>query len=137
MRKLKAAQLDGIRLFPGVAELLRALQARGIVTAIVSSDSEANVRRALGSHNAALIAHYACSAATFGKARKLARVLRAAGVAPGQALCVGDEIRDLEAARAVGIAFGAVAWGYTCPEALRKRAPDVVFASMGEILEAV
>ncbi len=40
----------------------------------------------------------------------------------------------LEAARAEGIAFGAVTWGYTNPEALRALATEEVFASPEEIL---
>jgi phosphoglycolate phosphatase len=137
IRQLKAEHLAGIPLFPGVDLLLQALHARGIVTAMVSSDHESNVRRALGDRNAALIKHYACSASMFGKAAKFRRVLRKTGVPPEHALCIGDEIRDLEAARAVGAAFGAVSWGYTCAEALRKREPDALFTSIGDILKTV
>jgi phosphoglycolate phosphatase len=137
IRQLKAEHLAAIPLFPGVDTLLQALNAKGIMTAMVSSDHESNVRRALGSRNAALIAHYACSASMFGKAAKFKRVLRNAGVAPQEALCIGDEIRDLEAARAVGAAFGAVSWGYTCAAALQARAPDALFTSMGDILKTV
>jgi len=136
IRQLKAEHHAAIPLFPGVDTLLQALNAKGIVTAMVSSDHENNVRRALGS-NAALIKHYACSASMFGKAAKFRRVLRKAGVAPEEALCIGDEIRDLEAARAVGAAFGAVSWGYTCAAALQARAPDALFTSMGDILKTV
>ncbi|MFL6293325.1 MAG: hypothetical protein ACJ759_20725 [Thermoanaerobaculia bacterium] len=48
--------------------------------------------------------------------------------------CIGDEIRDLEAARAEGIAFGAVTWGYTHPEALRAHGPEEMFSTIDEIL---
>ncbi len=137
IRQLKSENLTTIPLFPGVDALLQALNARGIMTAMVSSDDERNVRRALGSRNADLIAHWACNASMFGKASKFKRVLRKAGVAPEEALCIGDEIRDLEAARAVGVAFGAVSWGYTSAAALAQRAPDAMFTSMGDILEAV
>lgn len=137
IRRLKAQHIATIPLFPGVDKLLQTLHARGIVTAMVSSDAESNVRHALGARNAALIAHYACSASMFGKAAKFRRVLRQASVAPGEALCVGDEIRDLESAREVGVAFGAVSWGYTSAAALKERAPDAMFTSMGDILKMV
>jgi phosphoglycolate phosphatase len=137
IRQLKAEHPAAMPLFPGVDMLLQALNARGIVTAMVSSDHESNVRRALGSRNAALIAHWACSASMFGKAAKFRRVLRKAGVAPEEALCIGDEIRDLEAARAVGVAFGAVSWGYTSAAALKEREPDALFTSIGDILKMV
>src|SRR5262245_5761400 len=65
-RQLKAEQADNIPLFPGVAEMLRALSEHGLRLALVSSDSEANARRKLGPA-AALFAHYDCTAALFGK----------------------------------------------------------------------
>lgn len=133
MRRMKTAALGEIPLFPGTGAMLRALSERGIVTAMVSSDNEANVRTALGPDNAALISHFACGASLFGKARNFRRVLKAAGIAPHEAIAIGDEVRDLEAARAAGIAFGAVSWGYATPQALRERGADHVFASMEEM----
>lgn len=134
MRRMKGEQLDGIPLFPGVDRLLQALAARGIVTAMVSSDSEENVRRALGPDNAQLITHYACGASLFGKAPKFRRVLKMAGVAAADAICIGDEVRDIEAARRAGIAFGAVSWGYASVPALQALAPDAMFASMDDMI---
>src|SRR3954468_13834571 len=48
MRALVARDAGGIALFPGVGEMLHALRDGGIATAIVSSNSEANVRAILG-----------------------------------------------------------------------------------------
>lgn len=134
LRRLMAAEIDRIALFPGVAGVLHGLAGRGVRLAIVSSNSTANVRRVLGPANAALIGHFACGASLLGKRSKLRSALRRAGVPAGAALSIGDEIRDLEASRAAGIAFGAVSWGYTEPGALRARGPDEVFASPEEIL---
>jgi phosphoglycolate phosphatase len=60
-------------------------------------------------------------------------VMKLAGVVPAATIAIGDEIRDIEAARAAGIACGAVSWGYAAPEALRAHKPDVVFEKMEEI----
>lgn len=134
MRRMKTQALAGIPLFPGVGEMLRALNERGVVTAMVSSDHEANVRLALGPDNARLIAHYACGASLFGKAAKFRRVLKMSGIAPEHAIAIGDELRDSEAARAAGIAFGAVAWGYATREALAAQNPEAMFATMDDIV---
>jgi phosphoglycolate phosphatase len=91
------------------------------------------VRRILGPELSALIRHYACDASLFGKRPKLRKVLRASGIPAAEAIAIGDEIRDLEAARAEGIAFGAVAWRYMRPEALRAHDPEEMFASVEEI----
>jgi phosphoglycolate phosphatase len=135
MRRQMARDIGGIALFPGVDRLLRDLAGRGIRLAVVTSNSIDNVRRVLGPDSAALIHHYECGASIFGKRPKLRAVLRASGVPASQAICIGDEIRDLEAARAEGIAFGAVTWGYTNPEALRAQNPEEMFEGPEEILQ--
>ena len=135
MRARMGTDIARITLFPGVERMLRELTAAGIRIAIVTSNSEENVRRVLGPANAALVHHFGCGASVFGKAPKLRKALRATGVPAEQALSIGDEIRDLQASRAAGIAFGAVAWGFTTPDALRAHGPDTVFESMEEMTE--
>ena len=134
LHALQARDIGRIALFPGIAEVLEGLAARGVVLALVTSNQEANVRAVLGPH-AALFAHYACGAPVLGKRTRLRRVLRRAGVAPADALSIGDELRDLEASNAEGIPFGAVAWGYADPGALRDAGAAVAFARPAEILD--
>ena len=137
MHALAARDIADLRLFPGIDAMLDGLFARGVTVTILSSNAEVNVRHVLGPERAGRIAHYACGASVFGKARRLRGLIGRAGVAPEAVLCVGDELRDLDAARAVGCAFGAVAWGYTRPEALRARGPDFLFAEPAEIVRVL
>ena len=134
MRKRKLAVADRTPLFDGVTALLTELQRLGIHTAIVSSDGEESVRRVLGP-TASLISHFDCGAAIFGKHRKFRRVARHFGIAPADTVCVGDEIRDIEAARAAGMDSGAVSWGYAFPAALQVAGPTYLFNSMAEITQ--
>lgn len=133
-RRHMAREIGEIRLFPGVDELLGELSRRGIRLAIVTSNSEGNVRQVLGPENAALIQHYECGASLFGKRTKLRTVLKKSGIPVSDAIAIGDEIRDLEAAHAEGIAFGAVAWGYANPEALHAHGPEEEFASLEDLV---
>ncbi len=136
MRKLKTAQAASIPLFPGVAPMLGTLARHGVRLALVSSDTEANAREKLGP-SAQLFSDFDCSASIFGKARKFRRVVKRAGVAPHAVIAIGDETRDIEAARLAGIAFGAVTWGYAAPKALGDRAPDHMFERIEDIAAAV
>jgi phosphoglycolate phosphatase len=136
MRRLKAEQAASIALFDGAEAMLRTLAAAGLRLALVSSDSEANARVKLGA-TAALFDHYDCSASVFGKAAKFRRILRRAAVDPAQAIAIGDETRDIEAARTAGIACGAVMWGYAAPKALRAHKPDLVFDRMDDVVRAL
>jgi phosphoglycolate phosphatase len=64
-------------------------------------------------------------------------VIRRAGVDPADVIAIGDETRDIEAARAVGVACGAVCWGYAAPMALRAQNPDFVFERMEDIVRTL
>jgi phosphoglycolate phosphatase len=134
VRRMKSEGLDGIKLFAGVDDMLSRVAGRGVVCALVSSDSEDNVRRSLGA-SARSISHYACGASLFGKAKKFARIVRMTGIPPAQTIAIGDEVRDAEAARKAGIAFGAVGWGFATMEALRQTKPALTFTRMEEIAE--
>jgi len=131
-RRLKAEAASEIPLFAGVETMLRTLADSGVQLALVTSDSEANAREKLG-EAAALFSHFDCAASLFGKPAKFRRVIRRAGADPARVIAVGDEVRDIEAARAVGIGCGAVCWGYAAPAALRALGPDHVFERIDDI----
>lgn len=118
MRRLMRERADRVVLFEGVAQLIGALKAHGIQIGIVTSSGQESVRRVLGPALAAQIDHMACGASLFGKQSKTRALLGAAGVSAQRALSVGDEIRDADVARAMGMDFAGVAWGYTRAKAL-------------------
>jgi phosphoglycolate phosphatase len=107
MRRRMAADIHRIPLFPGTDALLRHLHAHGVAIGIVTSNSEANVRRLLGPELAGLVRHYGCGASILGKRSKLRRVLRASGVPAAEAVKIGDEIRGRLGVHARGGAGGA------------------------------
>jgi Predicted phosphatases len=69
----------------------------------------------------------------FGKHRRIHRVLTTLGVRPNRAIYVGDQLSDADAARAAGVRFGAVSWGYGAPEALARHHPDIMFSNIEDI----
>jgi phosphoglycolate phosphatase len=113
--------------------MLRALHGAGIQLAVVSSNSEENIRIVLGPELCELIGMFNCGASMFGKASKFRKVVKRFGVKPGETISIGDEIRDLDAAREIGLATGAVSWGYTAAEALRVQTPDLMFETVDAI----
>jgi phosphoglycolate phosphatase len=134
MRKRKLAAASETSLFAGIPAMLSDLQRLGIKTAIVSSDSEASVRQVLGPATS-LITSFDCGAAIFGKHWKFRRVARRLGTEPADTICIGDEIRDIEAAKAADMDSGAVAWGYALPTALQAAGPTHLFNSIEEMMQ--
>jgi phosphoglycolate phosphatase len=136
-RRLMGRQIHMIAPFPGVADLLGQLAQAGSALAVVTSNSCANVRRVLGKKSMGLLAACEGGVSIFGKRMKLRKVLRASGIHPAEAIFIGDEIRDIEAARHAGIASGAVAWGFTDLDALKAHSPDFLFGSVDEMRSAL
>lgn len=134
MRSRMADDVERIKLFDGVSEMLSALSQSGLTLALVSSNSESNVRTILRPKDAARFAAYRCGVSMFGKASQLRRVLSITKVAPDHAIFIGDEVRDIEAAEACGVASGVVSWGYNTAAALRARHPNEVFGCVADVV---
>ncbi|MFS0755031.1 HAD hydrolase-like protein [Noviherbaspirillum sp. 1P10PC] len=132
-RRLMAARTAQITLFDGMPALLRDLADAGVELAVLSSNSRENVQAVLGPALSGLIRHLDCGVSLLGKKRKLRALLNRTGFAPGQTVCVGDEIRDIEAARGVRAAAAAVGWGYTLPDALAAHQPDTLAHTVAQL----
>jgi phosphoglycolate phosphatase len=126
-----------VPLFDGIADALRHLHGRGVVLTVVSSNSEHNVRAVLGPDLAALIRRFECGMSVFGKASRIRAVVKACGLAPADALYIGDQTTDAEAARKAGVAFGAVHWGYATIESLRAQDCATEFVTPADLLRIV
>lgn len=73
----------------------------------------------------------------FGKGPVLKRLMAEQGVVAKQAVYVGDETRDIRAAKKVGLRMIAVGWGFNSPQALRAAHPDVIVDQPAHLLSAI
>ncbi|WP_323762694.1 HAD hydrolase-like protein [Maricaulis sp.] len=134
VRARAAENVDKIHLFDGIRDLVADLVERGIELAVVSSNGETAVRAVMGEQLAGQFSQFACGAALFGKASIFRKVISRAGTTPARTLCVGDEVRDIDAARDAGCASGAVDWGFATAEILAAQSPTHLFGRPSEIV---
>ena len=104
------------RLFPGMEELLIAIEARGLRWGIVTNKStkltQIIVKALRLEHRAACVV---CGDTTPHLKPSPASLLHAAkqlALAPADCIYLGDDRRDVDAARAAGMRSVAVEWGY-------------------------
>ncbi len=135
VRRLMGQSSGQIQLFEGMEKILSRLAAQGTKLAVVTSNSFQNVQGVLGQDSAGLIDYYECGVGLFGKQAKFRKILKKNGIAQGETICIGDETRDIEAARSAGLACGAVGWGYASVDMLLSQKPDFMFASVEELAE--
>jgi phosphoglycolate phosphatase len=137
MRSNMTTEIASMRLFEGVSNLLERLADKELILALVTTNSHENVIKVLGERNASLFTHYECGVDVFGKGHKFKKILAKTHLSAKEAICIGDEIRDIEAAKQARIDSGAVSWGYTTFETLKKYSPTKLFTTIEEIYEKV
>lgn len=122
-------RIETIEPIRDVASNLRILKERGVFMGILTSNSRENVEAFLAKSNLDhCFSFLETGSPLFGKARLLRRILEkrppdGAGSIK-KAIYVGDETRDISAARRVGIRSAAVCWGANTRAALEALSPD-------------
>ena len=122
-----------IKLFEGVELILKQLRKRYRL-GIVSSNSEENIKKILKENGVDKLFDYIYSASSlFGKHKNLKRLIKKYKLNLEEVIYVGDEDRDILAAKKVGIKVVAVTWGYNSKEKLMKEKPDYLVSSPKEL----
>lgn len=133
MRQKMHDVAPNVELFDGIAEALTQLRTTPLRMTVLSSNSQINVQRVLGPQAAHWFDDFECGTDMFGKAAKLQRILTRYGIAPQRCILVGDEMRDIDAARNAGVHVASVAWGYNHIDALREHKPDELIMTISEL----
>lgn len=141
VREIVAAQrseIAHVRLHEHLPALLPRLARSRCRLGVVSSNAEENIRACLRANGVeecfAFVAGYS---RLLGKHHALRRVLKQEELVPGEALYIGDEVRDVLAARAVGIDVAAVCWGINSEAVLARHAPTFIAVSAAELAALV
>jgi len=138
IRRLKAelhSEVPQIQLFPGIKEVLLELKKRGFQLGIITSNSRENVLGALEKNGLQDTFTFIYSGSTFGKHKVINKWLRIENIHTEKVVYVGDEIRDIDAARRTGIKVIAVGWGFNSPQALAAQNPNFLIERPQELIE--
>lgn len=134
-RKMMTKHLDEVPLFNGVGQAIKALHAKGYPLYIMSSNSTQNVEYFLASHN--LRKYFVKVQGGVGlldKAGALRKVMRQNHLDPALCAYVGDEARDIDAAKKAKVYMISVGWGYNDPSLLRGQRPDSLISHPRELV---
>jgi phosphoglycolate phosphatase len=127
-----------LHIVPGMKEVIARLSAQGIKSSILSSNSAGNIRLFLKNNKLDDAFKEIVSAKhVFGKHHSIRKIMKQWGTAPYQMIYVGDELRDIEACKKLGVPIIAVTWGYDSPQLLHTGDPDYVVNSPAELLKII
>lgn len=117
----------------GMQAVLVALKEQGYRLGIVTSNSEENVRAFLTNNDADFFDFIQGGSGLFNKSLKIRRLMAREGLKNDETVMVGDEIRDIKAARKSGMTSVAVTWGLNSREGLEGAHPDFIVDTAAEL----
>ncbi|SNS72308.1 phosphoglycolate phosphatase [Anaerovirgula multivorans] len=132
--KLYKNSIKDLTLFDGIKELLEALNSKGFQLAIISTNSESNIRDFLQLNQIDFINEVICSNKIYGKDKDIKRFLETKKLKDFEVVYVGDEVRDIIASKKNGIEVIWVSWGYDQIDNIKKEHPDYIVNEPHEIL---
>ena len=138
IRRLKAelrSEIPHIQLFSGIKEVLLELKNLGFQLGIITSNSRENVLESLEINGLQDTFAFIDSGSTFGKHKVINRWLRKEHINREQVVYVGDEVRDIDAAKKTGIKIIAVSWGFNSQQTLAAQNPDFLIERPQELIE--
>ncbi len=124
-RKYMRHEMRTLKPFPGMIQVLNALSGAGCTLGILTSNSEQNVASWLEYHGIATCFSFVTSSPSyFGKGKTLKKIIKLNKINVNSAFYIGDEIRDIDAAKQCGVSSIAVTWGFNSEKIIAENNPD-------------
>ncbi len=108
----------------GMPGTIQQLHAQGYSLAIITSNTPEVVQTFLAAHGLDHCFIGINGGTLFGKGRLIAKCLERYQCVPEKTVYIGDEVRDIQAARFAGIRSVAVTWGFNSRGVLAAAQPD-------------
>jgi phosphoglycolate phosphatase len=122
-------------LIAGVEEVLPILRSQVDRFGILTSNAVDNVDLFLQSHGISELFDFVSSTSKLtGKSRHLSATRKQYGLKSEEMLYVGDEVRDLQAAKKAGIPCAGVTWGFNSRDRLAAEQPEHLIDFPSELL---
>lgn len=140
IRKVKAElskEIQRLSPIPGIKEALTELKNQGNSLGIITSNSKDNVMAFLETNNLQELFNFIYSGTTFGKSKVINKLLKQEDINPEEVIYVGDETRDIEAARKSNIKAIAVTWGFNSRQVLAEQSPDFLIHKPNDLIEVI
>jgi phosphoglycolate phosphatase len=123
--------------FKEIPKTLLALKKKGHKLAIISSNTQENILKFLSQNNLEVFDFVHSGRNLFGKEHVILKAITQYHLDKGNCIYVGDEDRDIIAAKKAGISVIAVTWGFNNRKLLEKFQPTFIAETPTELLHLV
>jgi phosphoglycolate phosphatase len=130
--------MKNIEPFGGMTDVVRELRSKRNKLFILSTNTTRNINKFLRHHGLERhFVHVYGGVGMFGKAPALRRLLREQHIQTGKAIYIGDETRDVMAAKSLGVHVIAVTWGFAREADLRAAGVDGLAKKPRDLLKLI
>lgn len=134
-RKKLLKEIENTPTFNDLPAVLKNLKAKGYKLGIVTSSPKKIVQKFLNLNNLELFDFIFSTLSLFHKEKTLLYALKKQNLKKDETIYVGDETRDIKAARAAGLKIVSVTWGYNFESKLAEYKPDFIINRPQELLD--
>ena len=133
VRKEANKEIEFAKPVSGIKTALSELKKNKYNLAIITSNTKENVNNFLRKNNLDFFDFIYSGSSVFGKSKIINKLLKEKNLSLDQTIFVGDETRDIEAARKSKVKIIAVSWGFNSKEILKKQKPDFLINKPKEL----
>ena len=133
IRRALSKRMNEVEPQKDIVELIKTLKAQGYGLGILSSNSRSNIKIFLKNYELSQCFDFIVTSKNiFGKHRGMNRIIQ-----KQEFIYIGDETRDIQAAKRADIVSIAVTWGFNKKDALEKQNPDHIIDKPFQILDVI
>lgn len=133
-----SSEIGKVEAFPEIEAALIELRKRVDKIVILSSNSQENIWAFLEANNLQKRFDFIYTeAAIFSKSKVINKILKLENIKPEESIYVGDETRDIEAAKRSQVKAIAVSWGFNSKEVLAQQNPDFLIHQPKELIDII
>lgn len=135
-KNLLKRQMKDVRAFQYLPQVIRLLSRQGVPMYIVSTNSRSNIELFLKNNKLD-----GCFTRIYGdiglrsKSSAIRKIVRKEKLDRKQCFYIGDEVRDIEAARKAKVTSVGVTWGFNNVQAIKKASPNILAQKPKDLLK--
>lgn len=137
-RKIMFGRLNELKAFSGMDKVLAELKNDGFKLYIMSNNSQDNIAKFLKQHSlSSYITNTYGDIGLLGKTRELKKILKQNKLRASDVVYIGDEVRDIEAAKKADVRVISVSWGFNSAKRLAEDNPDALVYRRSDLVKAI
>jgi phosphoglycolate phosphatase len=118
----------------GIKTALDKLKDTGIKMGIITTNGRDSVEKFLKANQLDIFDYICADIRIFGKSKAIKKIIKLNKLDPSNTFFIGDEARDIEAAKKAGVKSVAITWGFQTGTSLQKENPDYILNNPDALL---